>query len=156
MNDKINWGILGPGRIARAFAEGLKYAKNERLMAIASRSPQRARDFAEEWEVPTVCDSYQKLAECSNIDAIYIATPHSEHHDATILCLQNKKNVLCEKPLAVNASQVDSMARTAKKENVLLMEGMWSRFPPLMGKVREIINSQALGKISLLRADFDF
>jgi len=156
MKDRIKWGIIGPGRIARAFAEGLTHASNGQLVAIASRSAPRAEAFAREWNVPLVYDAYEKLAKCPKVDAIYIATPHSEHHDATILCLQNKKHVLCEKPLAVNAAQLKSMALTAQKEDVLLMEGMWSRFPPLMAKVRELIQSQSLGKILFLRADFGF
>ena len=90
------------------------------------------------------------------IEAVYIATPHSEHRQASILCMESKKHVLCEKPLAVNAEQIRSMILTAQKENVLLMEGMWSRFPPLMSKVREFVQSGTLGEIFFLQADFGF
>lgn len=156
MKEKIRWGIIGPGRIARAFAEGLVHTSNGKLTAIASRSNERGKKFAEEWEVPNSFDSYQKLAQSSVVDAIYIATPHSEHHDATLLCLKNGKHVLCEKPLAVNANQVLSMTQTARAENQILMEGMWSRFPPLMRKVKDMVDSGMLGEIFSLQADFGF
>lgn len=156
MKEKVRWGIIGPGRIARAFAEGLHHSQNGNLVAIASRSKERAEQFSQEWQVPFQFYSYQELAESSVVDAVYIATPHSEHMDTTILCLQNKKNVLCEKPLAVNASQVKKMIETARAENVLLMEGMWSRFPPLMRKVREIVLAGSLGEIFSTQADFGF
>ena len=148
---KNRWGIIGPGRIARAFAEGLVHTSNGKLTAIASRSNERGKKFAEEWEVPNSFDSYQKLAQSSVVDAIYIATPHSEHHDATLLCLKNGKHVLCEKPLAVNANQVLSMTQTARAENQILMEGMWSRFPPLMRKVKDMVDSGMLGEIFLFK-----
>ncbi len=156
MKQKIKWGILGPGRIARAFAEGLRHTPEAELTAIGSRSLERAREFSHEWEVPQVFGSYEELASSSSVDAVYVAIPHSEHHDAVVLCLRNKKSVLCEKPLGVNAKQVGSMIQTAREEGVLLMEGMWSRFPPMMEKVRELALSGSLGEIRLLQADFGF
>ena len=156
MKQKIKWGIIGPGRIARAFAEGLKYSQSGELIAVASRSLDRAKKFSEEWQVPHYFGSYHELASFPEIEAVYIATPHSEHRQASILCMESKKHVLCEKPLAVNAEQIRSMILTAQKENVLLMEGMWSRFPPLMSKVREFVQSGTLGEIFFLQADFGF
>ncbi len=156
MNEKIKWGIIGPGRIARAFAEGLSYTSNAELYGVASRTLQRSKDFANEWSVPMAFGSYQELAEEKSIDAIYVATPHSEHHDAALTCMRNRKAVLCEKPLAVNATQAFSMVQEAKKQEVLLMEGMWSRFPPLMEKVRQLVHEKVIGEIRLLQADFGF
>ena len=147
---------MGPGRIARAFAEGLNYVQNGELVAIASRNQVRADEFAREWKVEHSYGSYQELAESTTVDAVYIATPHSEHRRATSLCLKNGKCVLCEKPLAVNAKEVRAMIETAQNENLLLMEGMWSRFPPLMNKVREIIANNEIGEIRSIHADFGF
>ena len=156
MNETIKWGILGTGRIARAFAEGLKHASNGILNGVASRTKTNANLFAEEWEVPRAFENYQDLAESEEIDAVYIATPHTQHADNSILCKKNGKAVLCEKPFAVNSQEVEKMIAKAKESNVLLMEGMWSRFPPLMYKLREILSSGQIGDIRTLQADFGF
>ena len=156
MNKQVRWGIIGLGRIARAFAEGLKHTPNATLHCVASRNQKRASAFAEEWDVPHFEDSYESLVKRPEIDAIYVATPHSEHKENSILAMTNGKAVLCEKPLAVNSSEVSAMIQCAREKNVLLMEGMWSRFPPLMRKVRELLKSGAIGEIKSLHADFGF
>ena len=156
MNKKIRWGILGTGRIARAFADGLKNTSNGYLNAVGSRRQDSAQSFAEEWNVPHFFDSYSLLAESSTIDAVYIATPHTEHTKNALICMENGKAVLCEKPFAVNADQVTKMIQTAREQNILLMEGMWSRFPPLMEKVRNLIADDEIGEIRTIHADFGF
>ena len=157
MNDqKIRWGIIGTGRIARAFAEGLHFTNNGKLCGIASRSVHSANRFAQEWEIPRAFGSYQELAASDEIDAVYIATPHSSHAENSILCMGNGKAVLCEKPFAVNSLEVEAMIKTSKEMNVLLMEGMWSRFPPLMNKLRDWLREGKLGNIRTLHADFGF
>jgi predicted dehydrogenase len=156
MNKMIRWGILGTGRIARAFAEGLKNTSNGFLNAVGSRSQDSAQSFANEWNVPHFFDSYSKLAESSTIDAVYIATPHTEHTKNALICMENGKAVLCEKPFAVNADQVKKMIQTAREQNTLLMEGMWSRFPPLMEKIRNLIANDEIGEIRTIHADFGF
>ena len=152
----IRWGIIGTGRIARAFAEGIKYTSNGKLYAIASRNLKTANAFAQEWEIKHAFASYKDLAQSDVVDAVYIATPHSSHAENSILCMRNGKAVLCEKPFAVNTKEVDAMISVSKENNVLLMEGMWSRFPPLMCKLREWIKNGKLGKIRVLHADFGF
>ena len=156
MENKIRWGILGTGRIARAFAEGLKYTQNAELIAIASRMLESAQSFANEWQIPHAFGSYEELAESELLDAVYIATPHTEHVKNAILCMEKRKAVLCEKPLAVNAAEVGKMIQEAKKQDVLLMEGMWSRFPPLMHEVRRLIKENEIGEIRTIHADFGF
>ena len=100
--------------------------------------------------------SYQQLAESDAIDAVYIATPHSSHAENAILCMNNGKAVLCEKPFAVNSSEVESMIKTSREMNVLLMEGMWSRFPPLMNQLRDWLKEGKLGRYSDLARRFWF
>jgi len=157
MNDqKIRWGIMGTGRIARAFTEGLHFTNNGKLCGIASRSVDSANRFAQEWEIPRAFSSYQELAESDEIDAVYIATPHSSHAENSILCMSNGKAVLCEKPFAVNSPEVEAMIKTSKEMNVLLMEGMWSRFPPLMNKLRDWLSEGKLGNIRTLHAGVGF
>ncbi len=156
MTNKIRWGILGTGRIARAFAEGLKHTANGELLAIASRTKSSADSFAYEWNIDHAFSSYEEMTHSEKIDAIYIATPHTEHAQNAIACMENGKAVLCEKPFAVNKKQVFEMIEKSREKNVLLMEGMWSRFPPLMHKVRKIINDGGIGEIRTIQADFGF
>jgi predicted dehydrogenase len=152
----IKWGIIGTGRIARAFAEGLQNTSNGQLCAIASRNLNSAIAFAKEWNIQHAFGTYEELAKSDVIDAVYIATPHSSHAENSILCMRNGKAVLCEKPFAVNAKEVEAMITVSKENNILLMEGMWSRFPPLMFKLRDWIKSGKLGIIKALHADFGF
>ena len=156
MSDMIKWGILGTGRISRAFAEGLKYTPNGVLHGVASRNHGRSKTYAEEWNVPLAFENYRQMAESEAIDAVYVATPHTQHAENSILCMNNGKAVLCEKPFAVNHEQAKEMVTHARKNNVLLMEGMWSRFPPLMKELRKTISSGEIGEVRTLHADFGF
>ncbi|MFP6886822.1 MAG: Gfo/Idh/MocA family oxidoreductase, partial [Opitutales bacterium] len=156
MMDHIRWGILGTGRIAQSFAKGLSILPSAELRATGSRSQETAEAFAEKWNIPNRHASYESLAKDPEVDAIYVATPHSEHMANSILCLEAGKAVLCEKPLAVNGKQAREMTSVARKKGVLFMEGMWSRFPPGMVKVRELVNSGVLGELRSLQADFGF
>ena len=156
ISKKINWGIIGTGRIARAFAEGLPFTGNGRLAAVASRTKERSIAFKNEWKIEYAFESYEELAKSDEVDAVYIATPHSSHAENAILCMKQGKAVLSEKPFAVNAKEVSEMIDVARNENVLLMEGMWSRFPPLMHKLREWLKEGKLGEIRTLHADFGF
>ena len=156
MSDMIKWGILGTGRISRAFAEGLKYTPNGVLHGVASRNHGRSKTYAEEWNVPLAFENYRQMAESEAIDAVYVATPHTQHAENSILCMNNGKAVLCEKPFAVNHEQAKEMVTHARKNNVLLMEGMWSRCPPLMEVLRKTISSGEIGEVRTLHADFGF
>jgi predicted dehydrogenase len=156
MSKTIKWGILGTGRISRAFAVGLKSASNGILHGVASRNHTRAKAYAEEWNIPLAFENYQQIAESDMIDAVYIATPHTQHAENSILCMKNGKAVLCEKPFAVNYRQAEEMVAQAHESNVLLMEGMWSRFPPLMDELRKVISSGEIGEVRTLQADFGF
>ena len=119
-NNNIKWGIIGLGKIAHKFATDLASTENVTLVAVASRSQQNAEEFAEKYQVKKAFNSYLDLAKDPTIDAVYIATPHSFHKEHTILCLQNKKAVLCEKPFAMNLREVEEMIAIAKHNNVLL------------------------------------
>jgi len=97
MQDKIRWGILAPGRIASSFAEGLKAAPDAALVAVGSRSLERARNFAAEYGAPRAWGSYEELALDPEVDAIYVSSPHVTHAEHTILALEHGKAVLCER-----------------------------------------------------------
>jgi len=156
MQEKIRWGILGPGNIARKFAAGLVDEPGSQLVAVGSRSKERAETFAEEFGTPNRHDSYEALAADPEVDAIYIATPHSSHMEHTLLCLEAGKAVLCEKPFAINAEQSRRMIDAARAKGVFLMEAMWTRFLPLVKEVRRRVANGDIGELRMLSADFGF
>jgi len=156
MDDKFKWGIIGLGKIANLFAADLPFSKNGVIHAVASRSIDKAKDFAKLYGAKHAFGSYEEILAVGDLDAIYIATPHSLHHDNTVMCLQAGIPVLCEKPLAINSHQVTAMINIARKNNVFLMEALWTRFLPHYIDVKRIVDSGVLGPIIQLKADFGF
>ena len=148
----FNWGILGPGGIAKAFAEDLKKLNGHSIAAVGSRTLSNAQSFANTFG-GTAYGSYEELVADPQVDAIYVATPHPAHKENVILALNAGKPVLCEKPFAVNAVEAQQMVDAAHKNGVALMEAMWARFLPHYAQVREIIQSGVLGKIHTIQAD---
>ncbi len=153
---KYKWGIIGPGKIANKFAVALGLAEGAILEAVASRDAERAKDFATKFGAARFYSSYEELVADPSIDAVYIATPHGYHCEHALLCLQNGKAVLCEKPMALSNRQVQMMVDASRGNNAFLMEAMWTRWLPLMDKVSELIQSGRLGTVKHIRADFGF
>jgi predicted dehydrogenase len=151
-SEKFNWGILGPGGIARAFAQDLNFNPGHTIAAVGSRSLANAQKFSANFG-GTAYGSYEELVADPAIDAIYVATPHPAHHDNVILALNAGKPVLCEKPFSVNAREAQSMIDAAARNGVALMEAMWARFLPHYAKVREIVESGVLGPTLSIQAD---
>ena len=152
----IRWGIIGLGKIANSFATDMQQVDNFIIYAVASRSQEKANDFGAKYNVAKCYDSYEKLVQDPQVDAIYIATPHVRHAQDTLLCLTHNKAVLCEKPFAMNLQEVDSMIAKAKEHNVLLMEALWTRFMPHFKFVKEELESGRYGRVKSLHADFSF
>ncbi|NQU44720.1 Gfo/Idh/MocA family oxidoreductase [bacterium] len=153
---KTRWGILAPGNIAHKLAKGLLTVSDAQLTAVASRNIDRAREFAREYGAPTSYGSYQELVADPDVDAIYVASPHSLHREHSILCLEAGKAVLCEKPFAINEKQAREMVDCARANGVPLLEAMWSRFLPVTLKVRQWIADGAIGEPRMVLADFGF
>jgi predicted dehydrogenase len=155
-NTPFHWGIIGPGRIARKFADDLGSLPGARLYAVGSTSLERARAFAAEYDAPHAFGSYADLARCPGLDAVYVASPHTGHAEHTLLCLDAGVPVLCEKPLAINAAQARRMADAARANGVFLMEALWSRFIPGVERALELAREGAVGEIHTVKADFGF
>ncbi|MCL2059339.1 MAG: Gfo/Idh/MocA family oxidoreductase [Oscillospiraceae bacterium] len=154
---KYKWGILGPGNIARRFTGGLSLLPDTAVKyAVGSRDIGRARAFADEHGYEKAYGSYAELVADPDVDIIYVATPHPQHAEAAILCLEAKKAVLCEKPFAATAPQAARMVASARENGVFLMEAMWTRFLPTIVKVRELIADGAIGRPLHVYADFAF
>jgi len=156
MHKKIHWGIIGLGNIAHKFAADLQRSGNVILQGVASRNLEKATEFAQKYNAISAYDSYEELAKDPNIEVVYIATPHTFHFENTMLCLQNGKAVLCEKPMGINAEQVRMMIEEAKSRKLFLMEAIWTRFMPSIEKVMELLDQKTIGDIVQIRADFGF
>lgn len=156
MEEKIRWGIVGPGKIAHSFAQDLALVPDGRLEAVASRNLQRATEFAKEYGAVKTFDSYEALFVCKDVDVVYIATPHNYHEEHSIAAMDHGKHVLCEKPLGINLKQVNRMIASSIKNNVFLMEALWSRFNPSIQKTKELVDTGKIGTLSYLHADFAF
>lgn len=154
--DVIRWGIIGTGNIASVFAKGLTSLSDAQLVAVGSRTAESAQRFAERFDVPHAHSSYEALANDSDVDIVYISTPHALHYDNTLLCLNAGKAVLCEKPFAINAREAAEMIATARKRKLFLMEAVWTRFLPAMTRLRELLAEHAIGEVRMLQADFGF
>jgi len=150
---EFRWGILGTGGIATAFARDLSYLNNHIVAAVGSRSLQSAEDWAMEFPGCRAYGSYEDLVNDPNIDAIYIATPHTFHAENSILALTAGKPVLCEKPFAVNARESSAMRDAAKDNGVALMEAMWTRYLPHVYTIRELLASGVIGNVVTVEAD---
>jgi predicted dehydrogenase len=156
MAQTIRWGILGCGRIARKFASDLRLVKDAELTAVASRSFETAKFFANEFPAKHVHDNYEALVNNGDVDVIYVATPHSHHYEHTILCLEHNKAVLCEKAFAVNAEQAKKMIAMARERKVFLMEALWTKFLPHYHKMQEMIRNGMIGEIKSVLVNFGF
>ena len=156
MSMKFRWGILAPGTIAHKFAAGVKALPDAELVAVGSRTIEKAREFAAKYQIPRAYGSYQELAADAEVDAIYVATPNHLHADAAILCLEHGRAVLCEKPLAGNLEQAEAMVGCARSQRVFLMEAMWTRFLPIMGVVSTWLEQGRIGELRRLECDFSF
>jgi predicted dehydrogenase len=152
----IRWGIIAPGRIAHKFAQDLQHVPGAKLLAVASRSLERAQAFAAQYDAPYAYGSYEAILECPDLDAVYIASPHTGHHAQTLMCLNAGIAVLCEKPFAMNSAQVQEMVDLARSKQVFLMEALWSRFMPTILKTKALIDEGAIGKLVGIKADFGF
>jgi predicted dehydrogenase len=156
MGKTYNWAILGCGRIARKFSNDLRLLPNARLYAAASRTIENAQLFANEMGFEKAFGSYEEMLNDPEVEIVYIATPHSHHCEHTLLCLNNKKAVLCEKAFALNKHEVQLMVDSARKNNTFLMEAIYTLFQPSYQKAMEIVRSGELGALKIVRSDFAF
>jgi len=154
--EKIRWGILGCGRIARKFASDLKLVTDAELIAVGSRSRESADNFVKEFPARHIHDSYEALAMNPEVDVIYIATPHALHHEHVLLCLRSNKPILCEKPFAINTRQAKEMIAIAREKKVFLMEAVWTKFMPHYQLVMQMVRDGKLGPIQNVLVNFGF
>ncbi|RKE17099.1 Gfo/Idh/MocA family protein [Streptomyces sp. TLI_171] len=152
----IRWGILATGGIATSFAEDLAAVPGAEAFAVASRSLDSARAFADRHGIPQAYGSWQELAADPEVDVVYVATPHSAHHSATRLLLDAGKAVLCEKPFTLNSGQAAEVVSLARKRETFLMEAMWTYLDPTVRRITALIADGAIGEVRNVQAEFGF
>lgn len=150
------WGIIGPGKIAHKFAQGLQSVPHAELHAVASSSVERARAFANEYGVPHFYGSYIELVTNPEVDIIYIATTNNLHYEHARLCLEHSKACVCEKPFTLNTPQLLELTTIAQRQQTFLMEALWTMFMPSVATVKHLIETGAIGQVTHAHIDFGF
>jgi predicted dehydrogenase len=154
---RLKWGILGSARIARrCLIPALNRARNGELRGLACRSEERVQSLAREHEIPVACASYEELLDDPQIEAVYIPLPNHLHLEWTLRAIRAGKHVLCEKPLALNATEAGVMAQAARDKGVFLMEAFMYRFHPRSRRIKTLVDQGAIGDPRLIRAAFCF
>ncbi|MFG2063272.1 Gfo/Idh/MocA family protein [Micromonospora sp. NPDC048871] len=148
------WGILATGHIAARFAEDLRLVPGAELAAVGSRTAESAQRFADRHGAARAYASWEELAADTDLDVIYVATPHVAHYDAARTCLAAGRAVLLEKPFTLDLPTSTELVETARATGVFLMEAMWMRCNPLILRVCELIAEGAIGRVTSVRADF--
>ena len=157
MAEKIRWGVISTANIGKGrVIPAIQQSSNGRVTAVASRSLEKARAFADGLGIPTAYGSYEELIASPEIDAIYIPVPNSEHAQWSIRCAEAGKPTLCEKPLASNAAEAQGMVDAFAQRKVLFAEAFMYRFHPQTERVKQMITDGAVGEIRAMQASFNF
>ncbi|MEV1285885.1 Gfo/Idh/MocA family oxidoreductase [Micromonospora sp. NPDC049679] len=148
------WGILATGGIATKFVEDLRLLPHAEVIAVGSRSLPGAQAFADRFDIPRAYGSWAALAADSDVDVIYVATPHVAHYAATMTCLEAGRAVLCEKPFTLDLATTTELIEAARARDVFLMEAMWMRCNPTILRVVELVRDGAIGEVTTVHGDF--
>ncbi|XP_036400183.1 trans-1,2-dihydrobenzene-1,2-diol dehydrogenase [Megalops cyprinoides] len=150
------WGICTVGKISNDFTVALKTLPPEehQVVAVAARDLQRAQNFAKKHGIPRAYGSYEELANDPDIDVVYVGTIHPRHLPVSVMFMNAKKNVLCEKPFAMNSREVQKLIASARENSVFLMEAVWSRFFPASREISRLLAQKEVGEAKLVRVEF--
>jgi predicted dehydrogenase len=150
----LRWGVMGPGWIAERFVESLQAHTRQQVVAVGSRSLDRAQQFATRYDVATAVGSYAELAEQPDVDIVYVASPHQAHLEHALLCLESGKHVLVEKPIALSASQAREIAAAAESAGLYCAEALWTMFLPKWDVLRQVLEQGLLGDLKSVYVDY--
>jgi predicted dehydrogenase len=149
----LRWGVLAPGGIAHSMAAALRARTRQQVQAVGSRSLERAQAFAREFGAPAAYGSYAELVADPDVDVVYVASPHSEHHEHALLAIRAGKHVLVEKAFTRNHREALEVVQSARGAGVFAMEAMWTRFLPHVDVVRQVLETGLLGNVHSVLAD---
>ena len=155
---QVKWGIIGLGSIASKFADGFQFTKNARLFAISSKNENKLLEFKNKFQIDkNFCFSnYESLLECKDLDVVYIALPHSFHHEWVIKSIEKKKNILVEKPATVNFSQMENIKNNLKNKNIFFSEAFMYRYHPQIPKIVDLLKNKIIGNLISMESFFGF
>jgi predicted dehydrogenase len=149
----VRWGVVGPGRIAEKVVADFPHVPGAEVVAVASRSAERAQAFADTHGIDRIHDSYRAIVEDDAVDALYIATPHPHHRAVALAAIKAGKAVLVEKAFTVTPSATREIAEAATDAGVFAMEAMWTRFQPAVVRMRELIADGAIGEVRAVQGE---
>jgi len=149
----VHWGILGPGRIASKVIKDFPYVPGAEALAVASRSSERAEAFANDHGLDRAYGSYHEILTDPDIDAVYIATPHPQHHAIALAAIAAGKAVLVEKTFTATVAGAEQIVDAARYHQVFAMEAMWTRFQPAIVAARALVEDGAIGEVRQVQAD---
>ncbi len=152
----MKMAILSAGNISRKMATTINGLEQIEAYAVSARSLEKAQEFAKEYGFANAYGSYEEMVKDPLIELVYVATPHSHHYEHVKLCLENGKNVICEKPFTVNAKQAKELFALAKQNNLFITEALWSRFLPMRKIITEQIESGIIGEVCSISTNFCF
>jgi len=150
---EIRWGVVGPGRIAEKVVEDFAVVEGARAVAVASRSADRARDFADRHGIERAHGSYAEVLADPDVDALYVATPHPQHHAIALGAIAAGKALLVEKAFTATVAGAREVVDAARAADVFVMEAMWTRFQPAVVRLRELVADGAIGEVRSVQAD---
>ncbi len=150
----LRWGLLSTARINRAIISPIRSSKYSELVAVASRSKEKASEYAASWGIPRIHSSYEDLLADPEIDVIYISLPNSLHAEWSIKALQMGKHVLCEKPLTTSLRDADAVIDVAQKTGKIITEAFMYRHHPQTMMVKQMVDNGEIGKLQLIRGSF--
>jgi predicted dehydrogenase len=152
----LRWGLIAPGGIAERFVRAVHSCSRHRFVAVGSRSTRRAERFATEYGIDHAYGSYEAVVADPDVQAVYVASPHSVHLEQALLAVGFGKHVLVEKPMAPTAAEAQLIADAARSAKVLAMEAMWTRYLPQADVIAQLLEAQVIGDIRMVAADFGF
>ncbi len=153
MSDTIRWGIIGPGRIADKVTADFAHVEGARPVAVASRSLDRAREFAGRHGIGRAYGSYREILADPDVDVLYLATPHPMHHPTALAAIDAGKALLVEKAFTATTAGAVEVIDRARAAGVFVMEAMWTRFQPAIGALRDLVADGAIGEVRSVQAD---
>ena len=156
MDKILNWGLLSTAKINRALIKPLRASKRTRLLGVASRSQSSAEAYASEWKIPRAYGSYEAMLADPEIDVVYNSLPNHLHAEWTVKALQAGKHVLCEKPLALTVAEVDRIIAASNETGKIATEAFMYRHHAQTLKIKEIVDSNLIGQVQLIKGAFTF
>lgn len=155
-NDRIRWGIVSTARIAHQFVGDMAFVPDSEVVAVASRTQAAADKFAAQYGIPGAYEGYRRLLDDPQVDAVYVATPHTLHYQNTVDAIRAGKHVLCEKPFTVTPDECRRLFEIAAESSVFVMEAMWTWFLPAIRKALEWVAEGRIGPLRQVKADFGY